>query len=574
MANTYNTLNGNVDCAATANASSNFKMVKPNFILSNGAAVYNLGSDPITRTSQINNSSFLGFLFPEKNVNVRPIYVSALVEKQNLLANDDSGGGEIVSSITNTVSDSISAVKDAAVEADNTSTDAMIATSNMISKDPGGSLYAQCDESRTSDCSCPRNQQKYYDQDLGVYNCELRPSNSGGGGGDAIPLKCATGYTYSNGQCVKSVNTLQCIDGYIKVDGKCICNSEDCLICDDHSHVSAGSCVCDSGYEKYNGSCVATCASGFVHTGTSGACACPSGQEAWNGSCVAFCSANSHHSGNDGTCVCNDGYELYNNSCVPLCASDQVRNSSGQCVSRGPICGSNSHASGNNCVCDSGYEMYSGSCIPVCASNQERINGSCVDRCGANQTRINGNCTCNSGYDSFRGSCFPSCTNGKIRFDGSCQCDYGTEWVASANQCKPTCSQGQARNSSGGCADLASYYDIFIDVDGVSKGDSVLNKDVFEFWVSLKGNIYPAPTSAMADNKNVMSAQISYLDPHEKRLTLGSKYSYKEALCLSNTLDDSFVSLGYCGNYKPDTSHCHGGSNNSCSVKLNIPGYK
>jgi competence protein ComGC len=589
MAGAYNTINGSVDCTAKATTSSNFKTIKPNFILSNGAVVYNLGSDPITTTTPIKTSSFLAFLLPEKNIKPRQIFVSALMQKQNeALIDDGGGGGGIVSSITDSVSGSVSAVKDAAAEAGSTSSEALSSASNLVISKPldpiddgGGTILPNqhwCEGVKDdTSCTCPSGEVKVFDRSTYSYDC----NPASGGSGDSGQVACISGYVYSAslGKCVQSSTSLQCIDGYIKVGDKCVCNSDDCLDCGANSYASGGVCVCNSGYEKYNGLCVPQCATsrGYVHTGSTGTCACPSGQDDWNQYCVAPCtSAHAHHAGNAGTCACDTGYEMVNGTCVLPCSAGQVRNSSGQCVTLGPNCPANASFDGSQCVCNSGYERYNGSCVQVCASNEERVNGSCVAKCGANQTRnASGTCECNSGYDTFKGTCLPSCTNGKIRFyDGSCQCNYGNDWVASLNQCKPSCSAGQARNDSGVCISAASYYDIFVDVDGLSKGNSTLNKDVFEFWVSMNGNIYPAPTSAMADNKDLVTAQITYLDPHEKRVTLGTRYSYKEALCTSNTVDDAFVTLGYCGNYKPDLGHCHNGkNNNTCSVKLNLPGY-
>jgi hypothetical protein len=135
------------------------------------------------------------------------------------------------------------------------------------------------------------------------------------------------------------------------------------------------------------------------------------------------------------------------------------------------------------------------------------------------------------------------------------------------------CSAGQQRNpSSGDCVTAAQYYDIFVDVDGVSKGHSILNQDVFEFWVSMNGNVYPAPTSAMADNTKLISAQVTYLNAQEKPVNIGQRYTYKQAVCMANSVDSSFLELGYCGNYSAD-SHCPAGNSNTCSVKLNLPGY-
>jgi hypothetical protein len=91
----------------------------------------------------------------------------------------------------------------------------------------------------------------------------------------------------------------------------------------------------------------------------------------------------------------------------------------------------------------------------------------------------------------------------------------------------------------------------------------------------MDGNVYPAPTSVMADNKNLLTAQLSYLDNREQWNRVGTSLTYKQALCLANHADSDFNGMGkgYCGHYSPD-EHCSANSKkNTCTVKLNLPGY-
>src|SRR5574344_183204 len=68
LAAAYNTV-GTIDCTAKATKTSDFKSVKPNFVLSNGQAFYNLCSDPQSDLTTLQTSSFIASNDMRQNLN-------------------------------------------------------------------------------------------------------------------------------------------------------------------------------------------------------------------------------------------------------------------------------------------------------------------------------------------------------------------------------------------------------------------------------------------------------------------------------------------------------------------------
>lgn len=124
------------------------------------------------------------------------------------------------------------------------------------------------------------------------------------------------------------------------------------------------------------------------------------------------------------------------------------------------------------------------------------------------------------------------------------------------------------------------YYDVFVDVNG-NDGDHVFNQDVFEFYITLSGHVYPATTTyaAAANNITFLSAGVTHRNATtaEREYVAGSENkSYMSALCASNTVEDALYST-LCTSYglSKDTTNCsQGTSGNTCKIKVHQPGYE
>lgn len=230
-----------------------------------------------------------------------------------------------------------------------------------------------------------------------------------------------------------------------KVNCKCITNGGDGASkpeCTGGKVWNGVACVCPAGKEEVNGQCVSPCTGGKVRN-SSGLCVCPSGTETVNGKCVAPCTGGKVRN-SSGVCVCPDGKEDVNGTCMSPCPNGKVRNSSGACV---------------------------------CPSGKEEYNGRCVDPCTGGKVRNPlGGCVCPSGTTEILGRCLapavsqptnPTCSGGKVWNGSACVCPSGTEDVFGT--CKPKCSGGKVRNSSGICVCPSGK----IEQDGICVAESI-----------------------------------------------------------------------------------------------------
>lgn len=116
-----------------------------------------------------------------------------------------------------------------------------------------------------------------------------------------------------------------------------------------------------------------------------------------------------------------------------------------------------------------------------------------------------------------------------------------------------------------------NHFTIYVDING-KRGNSVLNQDVFKFWVFTDGTVMPADGSLMLDNPKYISASVKNADGNFVYKRIG----YKRAACLSNKIDESKIYASYCSSsgygYAP-ISGCVAGATNRCSFIINKPGY-
>lgn len=327
-------------------------------------------------------------------------------------------------------------------------------------------------------------------QTLDKENCKCI-TNAGDG---ASKPECTGGKVWNGVACV-------CPAGKEEVNGQCVSPCTGGKV-----RNSSGLCVCPSGTETVNGKCVAPCTGGKVRN-SSGVCVCPSGKEDVNGTCMSPC-PNGKVRNSSGTCVCPSGKEEYNGRCVDPCTGGKVRNPLGGCVCPSgtteilgrclapavsqpttPTCSGGKVWNGSACVCPSGKEEYNGSCVSPCTNgkvrgssgncecpiNTEDVNGSCKPKCTGGKVRnFLGLCVCPSGTEEKNGVCvappavsIPTCTGGKEWNGSACVCPSGTEDVFGT--CKPKCSGGKVRNSSGICVCPSGK----IEQDGICVAESI-----------------------------------------------------------------------------------------------------
>ncbi|XP_064106947.1 fibrillin-2-like [Macrobrachium nipponense] len=177
----------------------------------------------------------------------------------------------------------------------------------------------------------------------------------------------------NGGYCIQSKKKEDCNGLFFPKECKsalcscCVKDKCDSNPCGPNSHCQStpGSyeCVCDVGYEKFNGDCVDKCDSNP-------------------------CGPNSHCQTTPGNyeCVCDAGYVKVNGNCVDVCDSNP--------------CGPNSHCQSTpgsyECVCDAGYEKVNGDCVDVCDSNPCGPNSHCQSTPGSYE------CVCDAGYEKFK----------------------------------------------------------------------------------------------------------------------------------------------------------------------------
>lgn len=151
--------------------------------------------------------------------------------------------------------------------------------------------------------------------------------------------------------------------------------------------------------------------------------------------------------------------------CVAKCANNEIRNSSGVCVTDNsisvePTTPDNDISTGDT-SCSVNEELINGACVAkcgtnetrnssgvcetkevVCSDSQEKVNGVCVAKCADNEIRNNsGVCetktvTCTDGQEKIDDQCVLKCSDSQERINGVC--------VAK-------CSDNQSRNASGVC---------------------------------------------------------------------------------------------------------------------------
>ncbi len=145
--------------------------------------------------------------------------------------------------------------------------------------------------------------------------------------------ECPSGEEEVSGSCVAKCGTneerdvygdCQCIDGTMIYNNAC----QTCSVVPYYmaNPSNPAQCVPCSSVYGYTNSCVqCDTANHFVVSADKNSCVCASGYDSWNGSCLLECDTNEVRNGS-GVCVCDYGYELVNGSCVSVCGANKVRN--------------------------------------------------------------------------------------------------------------------------------------------------------------------------------------------------------------------------------------------------------
>ncbi len=290
------------------------------------------------------------------------------------------------------------------------------------------------------------------------------------------PNKCAT--------CLagKWIN-LYCLMGQHMDEDTCTCVKDE-PECSGGKEWNGSACVCPSGKEDVNGTCMDPCTGGKVRN-SSGTCECPSGKEEWSGQCVDPCTGGKIRN-SAGVCSCPSGMEEWSGKCVAPCTGGKVRNSSGSCECpsgkeewggqcMAPCTGGKTRNSSGICVCPSGKIDQNGTCVTpnpnpptecsggkvwngsscVCPSDKQEVNGECITpSCTLGKVWNGSSCVCPADKEEWLGMCVSPCTGGKVRNTiGLCVCPSGTQeengvCVTPSEPPTPTCSGGKYWNGS------------------------------------------------------------------------------------------------------------------------------
>lgn len=186
-----------------------------------------------------------------------------------------------------------------------------------------------------------------------------------------------------NAKCV-SPNQCKCDESFEKylkshecLENHVIKDRESCLkscqhgTCSDH-----GACICDSGYEMYNGKCLKVCTKECENGKClEDQCVCPKNYKLSENStsCLPICSFEDEHDCIEGTCVapqtckCFDGYRFLdarNCTCVPMCSP--------QCI--------NGVCTENGCIChENFYNISDYECIKNCSEGLKWVYDDCIE---------------------------------------------------------------------------------------------------------------------------------------------------------------------------------------------------
>lgn len=184
-----------------------------------------------------------------------------------------------------------------------------------------------------------------------------------------------------NAKCV-SPNQCKCDKGFEKylkshecLENHIIKDRESCLKSCQHGTCSDHGCICDSGYEMYNGKCLKVCTKECENGKClEDQCVCPKNYKLSENStsCLPICAFEDEHDCIEGTCVapqtckCFDGYRFLdarNCTCVPMCSPQCIN---GVCTEDGCICHENFYnISDYECIknCSEGYKWIYDECI-------------------------------------------------------------------------------------------------------------------------------------------------------------------------------------------------------------------
>lgn len=211
----------------------------------------------------------------------------------------------------------------------------------------------------------------------------------------------------ANGECT-APDTCECHDGYeTNADGICapICSP----LCVNSKCVAPNHCECDANHEKYmkayeclekhvikdRQSCMKSCQRGACSD--DGTCICESGYEMYNGLCSKLCDKKcSNGRCLEDQCVCLEGFKLAENSttnCSPICAFEGGHDCvMGVCVAP------------QICKCLDGYRFLDArncTCVPKC--DPPCINGVCTED----------GCLCRDNFYSINDyECIKNCSEG------------------------------------------------------------------------------------------------------------------------------------------------------------------
>ncbi|CAG9330186.1 unnamed protein product [Blepharisma stoltei] len=331
------------------------------------------------------------------------------------------------------------------------------------------------------------------------------PENSNLVGGFCI---CNTGYYYSTNKMCSPCSS-QC--------AACTVDANVCSSCIDPIHSSSPpNCYCSANSQLTAGSCV--CYSGFYFSSSSACSACPSNCATCNSetSCLTCldtvhmteapsCQCPENSSMQGGSCTCNTGYYFSGSfTCSPCQENCQTCSDTAEnCLScfdtahmsAAPACAcpTNSEVNTNwKCVCNAGY-FYSADhqcspCSPQCSTCSDSSSAclTCFDTihmssppnclCPVYSTLTAGSCTCDPGFYFSSNTVCSSCDETCAACSGSdnclsckdplhatpsggiCQCDSGFYWVASSyycDKCAPKCAScASTETNCGSCIDI------------------------------------------------------------------------------------------------------------------------
>ena len=242
------------------------------------------------------------------------------------------------------------------------------------------------------------------------------------------PTKCST---CKNGNWIKPI----CMFGQTLDETTCTCvtkpSEPECnIVCRAGQTLDKENCKCIT--NAGDGASKPECTGGKVWNGV--ACVCPAGKEEVNGKCVSPCTGGKVRN-SSGLCVCPSGTETVNGKCVAPCTGGKVRNFLGLCV-----CPSGTEEKNGVCVappavsiptCTGGKEWNGSAC--VCPSGTEDVFGTCKPKCSGGKVRnSSGICVCPSGKIEQDGICVAEsiyCFGGREWNGSECVCPEGKEWT-------------------------------------------------------------------------------------------------------------------------------------------------